>query len=34
MVAALGAHLLVAGAPPSSLQLPADSSLSVTEVLV
>jgi N6-L-threonylcarbamoyladenine synthase len=34
MVAALGAHLLVAGAPPSSPQLPADSSLPVTEVLV
>ncbi len=34
MVAALGAHLLAAGAPPSSLDLPADSALPVTEVLV
>ncbi len=34
MVAALGAHLLAAGAPPSSLELPADSALPVTEVLV
>jgi N6-L-threonylcarbamoyladenine synthase len=34
MVAALGAHLLVAGAQSSSLELPADSSLPVTEVLV
>ena len=33
MVAALGAHLL-AGAQPSPLDLPADSSLPVTEVLV
>jgi N6-L-threonylcarbamoyladenine synthase len=34
MVAALGAHLLAAGAAPSPLDLPADSSLPVTEVLV
>ena len=34
MVAALGAHLLAAGAPPSPLDLPADSSMPVTEVLV
>jgi N6-L-threonylcarbamoyladenine synthase len=34
MVAALGAHLLRAGATPSPLDLPADSSLPVTEVLV
>jgi N6-L-threonylcarbamoyladenine synthase len=34
MVAALGAHLLRAGAAPSPLDLPADSSLPVTEVLV
>lgn len=34
MVAALGAHLLAAGAAPSALDLPADSSLPVTEVLV
>jgi N6-L-threonylcarbamoyladenine synthase len=34
MVAALGAHLLRAGAPASALDLPADSSLPVTEVLV
>ncbi|MBA2322412.1 MAG: tRNA (adenosine(37)-N6)-threonylcarbamoyltransferase complex transferase subunit TsaD, partial [Deltaproteobacteria bacterium] len=34
MVAALGAHLLAAGVAPSSLDLPADSSLPVTEVLV
>jgi N6-L-threonylcarbamoyladenine synthase len=34
MVAALGAHLVVGGAPPSALDLPADSSLPVTEVLV
>ena len=34
MVAALGAHLLAANAPPSSLDLPANSSLPVTEVLV
>ena len=34
MVAALGAHLLAGGAKPSPLDLPADSSLPVTEVLV
>ncbi|MCY7344457.1 MAG: tRNA (adenosine(37)-N6)-threonylcarbamoyltransferase complex transferase subunit TsaD [Pseudonocardia sp.] len=34
MVAALGAHLLTAGAPPSALDIPADSSLAVTEILV
>jgi N6-L-threonylcarbamoyladenine synthase len=34
MVAALGAHLLAAGAKPSPPDLPADSSLPVTEVLV
>ncbi|WP_214367200.1 tRNA (adenosine(37)-N6)-threonylcarbamoyltransferase complex transferase subunit TsaD [Pseudonocardia sp. H11422] len=34
MVAALGAHLLAAGAKPSPLELPADSSLPVTDVLV
>src|ERR1700754_2062990 len=34
MVAALGAHLLVGGARPSAPELPADSSLPVTEVLV
>ena len=34
MVAALGAALVAAGAPPSPLELPADSSLPVTEVLV
>jgi N6-L-threonylcarbamoyladenine synthase len=34
MVAALGAHLLAAGAPPSPLDLPANSSMPVTEVLV
>jgi len=34
MVAALGAHLVAAGAPPSPLDLPADSSLPVTRVLV
>ncbi|MGD9985626.1 tRNA (adenosine(37)-N6)-threonylcarbamoyltransferase complex transferase subunit TsaD [Pseudonocardia sp.] len=34
MVAALGAHLLAGDATPSSLDLPADSSLPVTEVLV
>jgi N6-L-threonylcarbamoyladenine synthase len=34
MVAALGAHLLAAGTPPSPLELPADSSMPVTEVLV
>jgi N6-L-threonylcarbamoyladenine synthase len=34
MVAALGARLVEAGVPPSSLDLPADSSLPITEVLV
>jgi len=34
MVAALGAHLVAAGAKPSPLDLPADSSLPVTQVLV
>ena len=34
MVAALGASLVASGRPPSSLGLPADSSLPVTEVLV
>lgn len=34
MVAALGAHLLAAGARPSGPELPADCSLPVTEVLV
>jgi N6-L-threonylcarbamoyladenine synthase len=34
MVAALGAAVVAAGRPPSSLSLPADSSLPVTEVLV
>ncbi|SHL00520.1 O-sialoglycoprotein endopeptidase [Pseudonocardia thermophila] len=34
MVAALGAHLAAAGAAPSPLDLPADSSMPVTEVLV
>jgi N6-L-threonylcarbamoyladenine synthase len=34
MVAALGAHLLAGGATPSPLDLPADSSMLVTEVLV
>ncbi|MCU1664846.1 MAG: tRNA N6-adenosine threonylcarbamoyltransferase [Pseudonocardiales bacterium] len=34
MVAALGAHLAAAGASPSSPELPADSSLPITEVLV
>ena len=34
MVAALGAHLLAGGAAPSSLDLAADSSMPVTEVLV
>jgi N6-L-threonylcarbamoyladenine synthase len=34
MVAALGAHLLASGAKPSPLDLPADSSMPVTEVLV
>ena len=30
MVAALGAHLVAGGAPPSPLDLPADSSMPVT----
>jgi N6-L-threonylcarbamoyladenine synthase len=34
MVAALGAHLLAGNARPSPLDLPADSSLPVTEILV
>ncbi|HEY2443510.1 MAG TPA: tRNA (adenosine(37)-N6)-threonylcarbamoyltransferase complex transferase subunit TsaD, partial [Streptosporangiaceae bacterium] len=34
MVAALGAEMLARGVPPSSLDLPADSSLPVTEVVV
>jgi N6-L-threonylcarbamoyladenine synthase len=34
MVAALGAHLLAGGAAPSPLDLPANSSMPVTEVLV
>jgi N6-L-threonylcarbamoyladenine synthase len=34
MVAALGAAVVTAGRPPSSLSLPADSSLPVTDVLV
>jgi len=34
MVAALGASMVAAGHPPSSLALPADSSLPVTDVLV
>jgi N6-L-threonylcarbamoyladenine synthase len=34
MVAALGARLLAAGAEPSSLDIPADSALPVTEVLL
>ena len=34
MIAALGAHLLAGGAAPSPLDLSADSSLPVTEVLV
>jgi N6-L-threonylcarbamoyladenine synthase len=34
MVAALGARLVEAGRAPSSLELPADSSLPITEVLV
>jgi N6-L-threonylcarbamoyladenine synthase len=34
MVAALGAHLLAGNATPSALDLPADSSLPVTQVLV
>jgi N6-L-threonylcarbamoyladenine synthase len=34
MVAALGAHLVAAGAPPSALDLPADPGLPVTTVIV
>jgi N6-L-threonylcarbamoyladenine synthase len=34
MVAALGAEIVASGRPPSSLSLPADSSLPVTDVLV
>jgi N6-L-threonylcarbamoyladenine synthase len=34
MVAALGASVVAAGRPPSTLALPADSSLPITEVLV
>jgi N6-L-threonylcarbamoyladenine synthase len=34
MVAALGARLVEAGLPPSALDLPADSSLPITEVMV
>jgi N6-L-threonylcarbamoyladenine synthase len=34
MVAALGSHLVAAGATPSSLDIPADSSMSVREVRV
>jgi N6-L-threonylcarbamoyladenine synthase len=34
MVAALGAQLVAAGAPPSALDLPADSALPITVVLV
>jgi N6-L-threonylcarbamoyladenine synthase len=34
MVAALGAQLVARGARPSSLSIPADSSLPITEVLV
>ena len=34
MVAALGAELVAPGPPPSALDLPADSSLPVTEVTV
>lgn len=34
MVAALGAHLVAAGAKPSPIDLPADSSMPVTDVLV
>jgi N6-L-threonylcarbamoyladenine synthase len=34
MVAALGASMVAADLPPSSLGLPADSSLPVTDVLV
>jgi N6-L-threonylcarbamoyladenine synthase len=34
MVAALGAEIVARGRPPSPLDLPADSSMPVTEVLV
>ena len=34
MVAALGAQLVAHGATPSALDLPADSALPITEVLV
>ncbi len=34
MVAALGAHLLMAGATPSTLEIPADPALAVVDVLV
>jgi N6-L-threonylcarbamoyladenine synthase len=34
MVAALGAEIVSRGLPPSPLDLPADSSLPVTEVVV
>ena len=34
MVAALGAEMVARNRPPSALDLPADSSLPVTEVLV
>jgi N6-L-threonylcarbamoyladenine synthase len=34
MVAALGAHLLAAGAPPSAFEIPADPALPVTTSLV
>jgi N6-L-threonylcarbamoyladenine synthase len=34
MVAALGSHLVAAGAPPSGLDIPADSAMSVDEVRV
>ena len=34
MVAALGAHLLAAGAPPSAFEIPADPALSITKSLV
>jgi N6-L-threonylcarbamoyladenine synthase len=33
MVAALGSHLVAAGVAPSALDIPADSSMPVTEVL-
>jgi N6-L-threonylcarbamoyladenine synthase len=34
MVAALGAQLVAAGAAPSRLDIPADSALAITDVLV